>query len=108
MIEASHSDLFDRPPPALPAGFRYQPDLISLDEERQLVERIADLPLKEFEFPGFLGKRRIASFGWHYDFNGGGLQKTDDIPGFLTPVREQAARFARLAPDRLQQVLLTE
>lgn len=71
MIEASHSDLFDRPPPVLLAGFRYQPDLVSLDEERQLVQRIADLPLKEFEFQGFLGKRRIASFGWRYDFNGG-------------------------------------
>lgn len=108
MIQASHSDLFDRSPPALPAGFRYQPDLISLDEERQLVQRIADLPLKEFEFQGFLGKRRIASFGWRYDFNGGGLQKTDDIPSFLNPVREQAARFARLSADRLQQVLITE
>jgi hypothetical protein len=26
----------------------------------------------EFEFQGFIGKRRIVSYGWRYDFNGGG------------------------------------
>src|SRR3979409_2585788 len=102
------ADLFDPPPAVLPAGFRYQPDLISDDEERRLAERIASLPLKEFEFQGFLGKRRIVSFGWRYDFNGGGRQKTHDIPEFLLPVREQAAAFAGLQSDELQQVLLTE
>ena len=48
------------------------------------------------------------SFGWRYDFNGGGLTKTDDIPAFLAPTRVKAERFAALAPGRLQQVLITE
>ena len=105
---AAHADLFDPPPAVLPAGFKYQPDLISKETERTLAEQIAGLPLKEFEFQGFLGKRRIVSFGWRYDFNGGGLQKTEDLPTFLLPVREQAAAFAGMPPERLQQVLLTE
>jgi len=29
-----------------------------------------------------------------YDFNGGGLSKTDDMPAFLVPVRQKAASFA--------------
>jgi alkylated DNA repair dioxygenase AlkB len=107
-MQVSHADLFDRPQAELPEGFRYRPDLISEDEERVLVEHIAGLPLKEFEFQGFLGKRRIVSFGWRYDFNGGGLQQTEDMPAFLLAVREQAAVFAGLRPERLQQVLLTE
>jgi alkylated DNA repair dioxygenase AlkB len=107
-MQASHADLFDPPRTVLPAGFRYRPELISKDEERRLAEYISSLPLKEFEFQGFIGKRRIVSFGWRYDFNGGGLQKTDDMPAFLLSVREQAALFAELAPERLQQVLLTE
>jgi alkylated DNA repair dioxygenase AlkB len=107
-MQVSHADLFDPPPALRPAGFRYQPDLISKDAERTLAAHIGALPLKEFEFQGFLGKRRIVSFGWRYDFNGGGLEKTDDIPEFLFPVREQAAAFAGLPPERLQQVLLTE
>ena len=60
----------------LPSGFRYAPDLISAQDERALVDRMSSLPFKEFEFQGFLGKRRVVSFGWRYDFNGGGLAKT--------------------------------
>jgi alkylated DNA repair dioxygenase AlkB len=107
-MPAPQRELFERPKAALPAGFKYQPDFISHDEEKNLAERIAALPLKEFEFQGFLGKRRIVSFGWRYDFNGGGLQKTEDMPDFLLPVRTKAAGFAGLEPDDLQQVLLTE
>jgi len=48
------------------------------------------------------------SYGWSYDFNGGGLRRTEDIPAFLLPVREVAAKFAGLRPRDLQQVLLIE
>jgi alkylated DNA repair dioxygenase AlkB len=64
--------------------------------------------LKEFEFHGFLGKRRVVWFGWHYDFNGGGLERADPMPSFLSPLRDRAADFAGLSPDQLQQVLITE
>lgn len=105
---ATHQpDLFERPG-VLPAGFKYQSSLISGEEERRLVDQFSGMPFREFEFHGFLGKRRIVSFGWRYDFNGGGLEKTDDIPAFLLPVREQAAAFAELRPTDLQHVLLTE
>src|SRR4051794_30096915 len=93
-------------PPKLPAGFKYEPKLIAIDEELTLVRRIESLPFKEFEFQEFLGKRRIASFGWRYDFNGGCLQKTEDMPDFLLPLRRKAAAFAGLEPADLQQVLL--
>ena len=108
MPAAYGKNLFDPPPDVLPAGFKYQPDLISKETERTLAQQIAGLPLKEFEFQGFLGKRRIVSFGWRYDFNGGGLQKTEGMPAFLLPVRNKAAAFAGMTPELLQQVLLTE
>lgn len=80
------SDLFGHAPDQrLPPGFKYQPDVIEPGEERELIRSIEQLPLKEFEFQGFLGKRRVVSFGWRYDFNGGGLQKTEDIPDVLLP-----------------------
>jgi alkylated DNA repair dioxygenase AlkB len=107
-MQAPQADLFEPPPTVLPTGFKYQPELISKDAEQRLAANIASLPLKEFEFQGFLGKRRIVSFGWRYDFNDGGLQQTEDMPAFLLPVRERAAAFAGLRPERLQQVLLTE
>jgi alkylated DNA repair dioxygenase AlkB len=100
-------DLFEVPS-SLPGGFRYRPDFLSKDEERDLVERFADLPFKEFEFQGYRGKRRVISFGWQYDFNGMELQRTEDMPEFLLSLRERAARFAGLEAPDLQHVLLTE
>ena len=101
------ADLFDRPG-ELPAGMRYASELISPGEERALVEELARLPFREFEFHGFLGRRRTVSFGWRYDFGGGGLQRADDMPAFLLSVRERAAAFAEIDPSALQHALLIE
>jgi alkylated DNA repair dioxygenase AlkB len=105
--QASQADFFGATP-ALPDGFHYQPEVISAEQEKQLIEQFAALPFKEFEFHGFLGKRRTISYGWRYDFNGGGLGRSDDMPAFLAPVREAAARFAGLNPTDLQHALLIE
>ena len=94
--------------PALPIGFRYRPDLLSLEEERDLVEAIRDRPIKNGRVPGYVGKRRTVSGGWHYDFNQRALRKTDDMPAFLRTLREKAASFAALAPESLHHVLVTE
>ncbi len=91
----------------LPDGMRYAPDVLTPHEEQALLEQIPALPFKEFEFHGFLGKRRVVSFGWRYDF-GGGLGKAGEIPEFLLPVRERAARFAGLAPASLEHALIIE
>jgi alkylated DNA repair dioxygenase AlkB len=94
--------------PAPPEGFRYQADVLPPDEERELVARIAELPLKEFEFHGYVGKRRVISYGWHYDFGERRLSETDEIPPFLLPARDRAAQFAGLAPEDLPHALVTE
>ena len=103
----SQFNLF-QPKADLPEGFRYQPELISAAEEQALVAELADLAFKEFEFQGFLGKRRVVSFGWQYVFDGSGLRKADDIPDFLLPLRAKAAVFGDMKADDLQHVLLTE
>ncbi|HUI94517.1 MAG TPA: alpha-ketoglutarate-dependent dioxygenase AlkB [Xanthobacteraceae bacterium] len=87
---------------------RYAAGLIAPGEEQALVRELARLPFRAFEFHGFLGKRRTVSFGWHYDFNGGGLRRASDIPDFLLPVRARAARFAGLDPSALAHALLIE
>jgi alkylated DNA repair dioxygenase AlkB len=95
-------------PPAMPAGFRYAPDVIDAAEETRLVAAFADLPFKEFEFHGFLGKRRVVSFGHRYDFNSGALKDAEPMPDFLLPLRERAAALAGLTQDDLQHALVTE
>ena len=97
-----------QPPPALPDGFRYAPDVIAPAAEAAVVERVRALQFREFEFHGYTGKRRVVSFGWRYDFADRVLHKADDMPPFLLALREDAARFAGMAPARLQHVLVTE
>jgi alkylated DNA repair dioxygenase AlkB len=92
----------------LPEGFRYQPGFLSSGQEHSLLRQIEPLPFREFEFQGFTGKRRIVSYGWGYDFNGGGLTKAEDMPAFLAEVRAKAESFAGIASGSFQQVLITE
>lgn len=93
---------------ALPAGFIYRPGFLTEEEERTLATEISALDLKPFEFQGFLGKRRVTSFGWRYDFNQGGLKPTTGMPDFLISLRDRACEFAGLPPGELHQVLITE
>jgi alkylated DNA repair dioxygenase AlkB len=92
----------------LPEGFAYREDVIPAGDEQALIERFQGLPFKPFEFHGFLGNRRVVSFGWRYDFSGATLRPSDDIPPFLLPLRERAAAFAGIAAAGLQQILINE
>src|SRR4051794_38018830 len=78
--------LFSGEAASLPEGLSYRADLVTPAEERALTEEFTALAFREFEFHGFHGKRRVVSFGWQYDFNGGGLRKADDMPAFLLPL----------------------
>jgi alkylated DNA repair dioxygenase AlkB len=100
-------DLFDAKP-RYPEGFRYRPELIDVATEARMLEQIAALPLREFQFQGYTAKRRVISFGWQYDFGAERLHRADDMPPFLLELRESAAHFAGLAPTALQHVLVME
>jgi alkylated DNA repair dioxygenase AlkB len=109
-------DLFGAPPsapppahlPSLPEGFRYRRDVLSMDEEGALLAHVRELPFRDFEFHGHVGKRRVVSYGWRYDFATERLLEATDIPPFLLSLREVAAAFAGVAAGELQQVLVTE
>jgi alkylated DNA repair dioxygenase AlkB len=92
----------------LPEGFRYEPELIGPEDEAALLTFVRELPFRDFEFHGYTGKRRVVSFGWHYDFSAQHLRKADDIPDFLLPLRAAAAAFAGLEQEELRHVLVTE
>jgi alkylated DNA repair dioxygenase AlkB len=94
--------------PTLPEGFRYRENVLAADAEQELLRKLNELPFKEFEFHGYLGKRRVVYYGWRYNFDQRELDKAEDIPPFLLDVRELAADFAGLNPTDLQQVLINE
>ncbi|MDP3584279.1 MAG: alpha-ketoglutarate-dependent dioxygenase AlkB [Thiobacillus sp.] len=97
-----------RPEPEYPEGFRYQPELLGAADEAALLARVRELPFRAFEFHGYTGKRRVVSFGWQYDFSGRQLREAAPIPDFLRDLRATAAAFAAVAPEALQQILVTE
>jgi alkylated DNA repair dioxygenase AlkB len=110
-MPSAQPSLFDppsAPAPDLPEGFAYRPDFITPAEEADLAVRIAELPLKPFEFRGYLASRRVIYFGWRYDFTKGQVQAAEPMPDWLTPIRDRAAAFAGLPPDALQHVLINE
>lgn len=91
------------------AGLEYEPFFLTPVEQTELVARIEPLPFREFEFHGYLGKRRIVSFGWRYEYSGRGVLKpADEVPDFLVDLRVKAALLARAEPAELEQVLVTE
>ena len=92
----------------LPAGLDHREAFLTPEEEQALARHLAALPLRPFEFHGYVGNRRTLSFGWHYAFDGSGLARTDPMRDWLIPYRDRAAAFAGLPPDALEHVLLTE
>ena len=93
---------------AMPPGFRYQPDIITPEEEASLAAEIARLDLKPFDFHGYEGLRRIHAFGYRYDYTRRAVDVADNIPDFLRPLRDKIAGFAGRAPEDFRQILATE
>jgi alkylated DNA repair dioxygenase AlkB len=93
---------------AQPAGFGVEPDFVSAEEERALIARIGELPLIPFQFGAFEGKRRVASFGWRYDYSTQKLQQANPVPDWLIALALRTERFFGLSNETIQQVLCTE
>jgi alkylated DNA repair dioxygenase AlkB len=91
-----------------PAGLQYQPDFISGRDEHDLVQRIRSLPLEPFQFGAFEGTRRVASFGWRYDYSQQRLQQAEVLPNWIAPMIARVAAFRGLPSGAIRQVLVTE
>jgi alkylated DNA repair dioxygenase AlkB len=94
--------------PALPEGFVFQPEFISAEEESALLARIAALPLEEAKYKQYTARRRIAYFGFGYDFSAKRLGEAPPAPAFLEPLRDKVAAWIGEPPARLEQALVTE
>ena len=105
---ALFTELEQRPPQAEPRGFRYREEIISEEEQAVLVTAIEKLDLKPFEFHGYLGNRRVASFGFKYDFSRRAVQRADDIPHFLNGLLGRVAEFAGSEQDTFRQAGINE
>ena len=91
--------------PIIP-GLELREGFVGVEEERELVARIEELGLSPFRFHGWTGKRLTRSFGWRYDFDDASFTQTEEIPGWLQPLRQRAAELANLQPDDFAHALV--
>src|SRR5258707_14264999 len=75
--------------------------------EFHLIEGIRGLPLQPFQFGAFEGKRRVASFGFKYDYGQQRLQEAEEIPEWLAPMIAKVEAYGGPAA-KIKQVLCTE
>ena len=94
--------------PQLPAGFVYQPDFITRDEEVALLDLIRKLPLHEATYKEYTAKRRIMSYGASYDFSSNELIPAGPIPLFLHPLQSRIARWIGVPPSQFTHALIAE
>jgi alkylated DNA repair dioxygenase AlkB len=90
-----------------PPGLRYYPEIITRSAELDLIARIRALPLVPFQFGAFEGRRRVASFGFKYDYAQRRLQEGEEIPEWLAPMIEKVEAHGGPA-IKIKQVLCTE
>ena len=92
----------------LPLGFVYQPDVLTVSEERELLDLIASLVMEPVHFRGFTAKRRAIHFGVGYDIDDRALRTAPSIPPFLLPMRERAAAVVAQPPETFTEALVME
>ena len=92
----------------VPDGFVYRQNFISEAEEQALIREIQSLQLKSFKYYQFTGKRRIASFGWQYEFGKSEITTAPDMPAFLLPLRTRAGKLFDIDPNSFSQSSIIE
>jgi alkylated DNA repair dioxygenase AlkB len=98
--------LFDKVRPES-EGLRHAADFVSPAIEQELILGIQTLPLQPFQFGEFEGKRRVASFGFRYDYDLRQLKRAEPIPAWLAEIVANVEIFGGPA-TRIEQVLCTE
>jgi alkylated DNA repair dioxygenase AlkB len=92
----------------LPQGFRYHPDILSIEEEEVLARELEQLPFKPFDFQGFLANRQVVSFGYRYDYDRRAVVEAAPFPSFLIPLRRKVAALFDRPAEAFRQVLINE
>src|SRR5919201_2305106 len=93
--------------PTTPEGFVYLPDLLSQDEERELLEEIEGLPFDEIRMHGVVAKRTARHYGFDYDYERRqALVDAEPIPDWLEPIRAKAAALGGVEREELVEALV--
>jgi alkylated DNA repair protein (DNA oxidative demethylase) len=90
-----------------PAGLVYQPDLLTAEEETELVEILEGLDFQEVRMHGRTARRTVRHFGLDYDYERWKVTSTEPLPQSLEWLRARAGGLVGREPSELAEVLLT-
>jgi alkylated DNA repair dioxygenase AlkB len=94
--------------PHLPEGFTYSEHFISEKEEADLLQVISGIELHTFNFQGYEAKRKVATYGYDWNFTTRKLSKGIAIPVQLKGVIEKVANKFHIPSEDFVEVLITE
>jgi alkylated DNA repair dioxygenase AlkB len=96
-----------RQSPDPPEGLVYQADLLSPQEEQELLEEIEQLDFQEIVMKGVVARRTAVRYGLGYDYDRRvPTEGAEPMPDWLIPVRDRAAELAGLQGKDLVQTLV--
>jgi alkylated DNA repair dioxygenase AlkB len=92
----------------LPEGFVLRADFLEPDEERAMLDFIRTLSYGVVVMRGMASRRRVAQFGFRYDFEPSKLAPGTPLPEELRGLRNRSAAFAGVAAEEFAEALVTE
>src|SRR5688572_14245159 len=95
-------------PPLYPEGFNYTEGFITEDEEKLLLKIISGIALHTFNFQGFEAKRKVATFGYDWNFSTRVLSKGLEMPAGLKFIIDKVAQHLSIDSADFAELLITE
>jgi DNA oxidative demethylase len=95
-----------RAPSEEPQGLVYHRDLLTLEEEAELLEVLESLRFDPIVMHGQEARRTARHFGLDYDYESRTPKPGEPLPVSLLPVRKRAAELAGVEPEELAEILV--
>jgi DNA oxidative demethylase len=95
-----------RAPSEEPEGLVYRPELLSVDEERDLLGTLEALRFDPIVIHGQAARRTARHFGLDYDYEARTPMPGEPVPDWLLPIRARAAELSGFEPEELVEILV--
>ena len=90
-----------------PEGLVYDAELISEDEEREILALLDEMEFHAVTMRGQTARRTVRHFGFDYGYESWELTPAEPLPSSLEWLRDRCAELAELPPDELAQTLVS-
>lgn len=91
----------------VPEGLVYEPELLTPDEERDVLRVVEAIDFRPVVMHGQTARRTVRHYGYDYDYEAREVAEAPRLPHELLVVRDRAAGLAGLEPEALAQALVT-